>query len=116
MKIIKSPGREFKTLQIVGHRHFGEFPDAFLGSRRVERIGGMSENRTDSVRRGVFVERRDVGLVDGLGRTAARIARKELKNVCAYRNGRLAHGHITAARGKMTSYLHNKILYHNLLK
>ena len=80
---IVDDAHKFLRREVVREDVARELAGLGLGRTRIERVGGVRENRPEGVlaRRGEVV--RDVRRVDRLGRAAARIAREELEDVRA---------------------------------
>ncbi len=103
MHVVQLAGSVLHAHEVVGQQLDGKLARLGLGRRRVHGVGGMGEKARDAVVGRKGVEGRHIGRIDGLGTTAPRVAREELKGVPVDGRGILGHLQIPLGRRQMTT-------------
>ena len=103
MEVIKAAGRKLHAFEIFRKGAFGKVAHRGLVAARVERIGRVRHERTESPLGRPGAKRRGIALLHSGRRAAARIAREKSKCIRAERRGALSHCHVPSGRGYMVA-------------
>ena len=113
MEVVEIIWQVLKACKVVGHGVMRENTQIFLGGTGIHRIGSMGDERAEAMFFLIGQEFGNILKVEFLGAAAARIARKESKDVGVEFYRFFAHGEKPLGRGEVAANVQISFVWHN---